>query len=321
MTPCDAAAAGLDWWFAVPVLRNPLLVRQAMIIFGLAPLCPLLLIGLAWFPNEDIWLFLRLCLLMYAVACAIGVAALVVSAAFYRRGMGMRFRVTHDGFAVMQDDRRGRLVSGATLALGIATGRPGAIGAGLAASASTDVMGSWSALSGARFHDRLHAIELRNDWRTVAVLYTDAGLYEPVSAYVRAHLTAARLSGRKRRTSPLIKGVAGTAFVIMCSLPLYLLQAELNAGLLPLTIMVAFALATVWLLPVLAAGVAAGAIGCLASFAMSIIARGYMSPDDWVLGSLAAAGLIGLFGLAVAAWRGRFTPVLHGDMESLGTGP
>lgn len=319
----QAASEGqpvIEWRHAVPVLGNPVLLQQAVLIFGLSPLLPLVLIALAWLPEESFGSFLDLALLLYALALGLLAAALIVSALLYRRGMGMSFRVDERGFSAAQDDRRSRIVSHLAVALGTATGNPAAAGAGALSRASTDVSGRWSALSHARYHGRLGAIELRNRWRTVAVLYCDAAHYPVVAAFVRERLAAQARPDRRKGMPPPLRGLAWTLFVIACVTPLYLLQAELHAGLMPLMITTAFAGATVWFLPGLALGLAGGMLCTVATMGIAIAARGYLGVDGMEMAVLGLAGLAGLAGLGIAAWRGRFVPILLADLDELSGG-
>lgn len=310
----------IEWWCDVPVLRNPVLVRQAILIFGLAPLLPLALVGLAWLPEGIFGPFLDLVLLLYVLAFCLMATALFVSALLYHRGFRMHFQIDAQGFSVAQDDQRSHIASSLAVALGAAIRNPATMGAGMLSRFSSDVSGRWSALSGAKFHDGIRAIELRNGWRTVTVVYCNEEQYSQVSSFIRARLTSLPSYVQSEWISPPLRGLAWTLYVAVCVLPLYFLQVKLDAGLMPLMITTAFAAATVWFFPGLALGLGAGILCTVTTMSLAIAERGYLSEHEMLIGVLAIVGLTGLSSMGICAWLGHFVPILLADLDELSDG-
>ncbi|MFO0988989.1 MAG: hypothetical protein U1F37_16800 [Alphaproteobacteria bacterium] len=97
--------------------------------------------------------------------------------------------------------------------------------------------------------DPARAASPRNRWRTVIVLYCTPENYDAVAAAVRAHLAAVPDAKRPERGSPIPALLGWTVAVIVASIPTMTLPWPLTLDLLAPMILLAFAVATVWLIP------------------------------------------------------------------------
>lgn len=310
-------ADAMEWTHPVPVLGNPVLLRQMAIVFGLAPLPPLALIALAVVPEGDAGTLLPLAGMLFGISAALGAVGLLVAALLWRNRVLTRFRLTAEGFSVETVDSRARATATAAAVLGAASGNLAAAGAGRLAAASSDLAARWTGVSSARFHPRLGAIELRNDWRTVAVLFAPPGLFETARAHVLARLP----KRPKRRRSPPLRGLLWSAGVVLAVLPCFFAPEVLGTDLLPAMVLAAFAVATVWLLPALGWAMIGSVLWMLGSIGLAAVGpRGWSfgTGDGIALLALMLAGLGLLIWFAIRTIRGRFVPVLLGDLAALG---
>jgi hypothetical protein len=118
-----------------------------------------------------------------------------------------------------------------------------------------------------------------------------------------------------------------TGAVVVATVPLLVVREVVDVGLFPAILILCFALATVWLVPlfgwvVLAAEAyeAAAIVVGLAEVHQSAVfpdrefrLLGVLSSDDWVLLALAAAGLAYLASVSIAHVRGRMASMLMAD--------
>jgi len=266
-------------------------------------------------------------LLQLTAACVGVVAAimLLVMIAFFRNRMGMAFRVDAGGARAWTIDRRARAGGKAAIVVGALSAKPQLLGAGLIAASTSAQSLAWSAVRKAAYSPRWRTIKLANSWRTALILYCDASNYEEVARFVEA---AVRAAPRRWRPNPLPGLLLRSALTVVASAPLFGLPYPITVDLLAPLMVMAFALVTVWFLPIFAWAV----FGGLAWVAVEAAAAGFapytseltgetlprfdlMLSEDWAMVAVALVGAAYLIGQSVALLKGRFESALAGDMD------
>jgi hypothetical protein len=171
---------------------------------------------------------------------------------------------------------------------------------------------------------------LRNRWRTVVVLYCTAENYEAVAELVRVHLAAVPAASRPKAGSPIPALLGWTAGVIAASFPAFVLPYPFTLDLLMPMVMLAFAVAAVWLIPLFGYVV----MFCAAYLVFEVVAIGTtarrnqftgsvysgfetLDGGEWVaLGSF-AVGIAFLVWFGIRAVRGRVPTALATDMAEM----
>ena len=208
--------------------------------------------------------------------------------------------------------------------------KPGVAGAGLIAASSEAMATRWAGIRRAVYDPRRRNITLRNRWRTIIVLYCTPENYEAVAAAVRLHLSAVPAASRPKRGSPVPALLGWTAAVIAASFPAFVLPWPLTLDLLMPMVLLAFALATVWLIPLFGYVI----FFCVAYLAIELVLNGLatrrnqftgqvyngfatLDGGEWAAVGLFAAGLAFLVWFGLRAVRGRIRTALTSDAAEM----
>ncbi len=325
--PAQLGPDGLAWEADVSLLTNPLILRQLATVLGLAGLLLFGLLALL-FAVEDEWEQIPMALMMTLVG--VGATALLlvlVMLLFFGNRFRARFAVNEAGVVFESVDRRAIVGSRLAVLLGMLRGAPSVAGAGLAATAGGREAHSWRRIVRAGYHPRWYGITLHNRWRTVAFLACTPGNYEQVAAFVRQKVSASSAEARASEPSPLPRLLARSALVVLAALPVFLLPHPFDLDLLLPLIMLCFALATVWLVPLFGWVVMAVALWIAGEILLIALRtresvfpwhdtyRTYeiLETGDWLALALAAAGLAYLAASGWRAARGHAPSALSAD--------
>jgi len=250
---------------------------------------------------------------------------LVGSLLIYRNRIHYRFTVDDKAARAELIDRRVKGVNRLGLWLGVLSGKPGVAGAGLIARSQEIQAATWKSIVRVTPHPRLKAISLGNAWRTTLILYCTPENYDAVLAAVQAAHAA---HPARVRANPLPRLLLHTVLVMVASIPLFNLPAEIDR-LAPFMVL-CFALASVWLLPFLVVVVIGGLAWIAIDEGIKLFApfRSMISGDlirriDILGGDGIAAMVLASLGAAYLLWlsfallTGRVSSALAGDMTDM----
>ncbi len=324
----DAAHPAIEWDMRVPLATNRRIVGDMALACGLGAVIAFLFVAVVLGAQGE-WRSLKPLAIGFAAAGAgFFVLGVLVMLVVFGNRMTMRFRVDAEGAVASTVDRRARIANRLAIVAGVLARKPAVAGAGLIAAGTEKAATRWTGVRRAVFDPGARRIGLRNRWRTVIVLYCTPENYEAVAAAVRAHLAAVPDAKRPERGSPVPALLGWTVAVIVASIPTMTLPWPFTLDLLAPMILLAFAVATVWLIPLFGYVVMATA-GYLVFEVVSagLVMRrnqftgqmysGFDSLDDgeWVAVGLFAAGLAFLVWFSLRAVRGRIRSALTGDAE------
>jgi hypothetical protein len=323
--PGSIHAPALNWERDVPILTNWLVLSSIVKVFVMAALLMIGLVGFLFVLQGEWRLIGPLATFVAMIDGGVLIIGTLAAALIYGNRLRYRFSVDDKAASCERFDRRATIVGRLTILLGVVLGKPGAAGVGLISESTTQTAASWPSVVRVVEHPSAHAIALRNAWRTTLILFCTPENYDAVLARVKvAHLAKAP----RRRSNPLPRLLLRTALVAAACIPLFKLPAPIDP-FAPYFVL-CFALAAVWLIPLLAYAV----LGGLAVIAgMSVLAglapytsyithdtmRRYdiFSGDDWAIATLALLGAAYLVWLSVALLRGRVQSGLMGDLIDL----
>lgn len=320
----------LQWELDVPLLTHPLMRGAFVRLMLLTGLLMSALLGGLMLVTGDPEAIVPMLGMVLAVLAGLSVLFVLVILVVFGNRMSMRFAVDARGARAEVTDRRAARSNRLAVLVGTLAGKPGLTGAGLLAQSGSEQSVAWKAVARVRYYPRWRAIALSNSWRTVLILYCSPGNYDTVAALVAQRLEARPAEAKAPRRSPLPGLLLRTGLTVLAALPLFALPDLPEEALLPALLVLAFALAALWLIPVL--GVAAFA-GMLWLLGLEIIAqaelrtsifdgsvyRAYevLSGDDMAMLALALVGAAYLVWQTLGLIRGRIRSGLVGDeMES-----
>ncbi|KAA5599486.1 hypothetical protein [Blastochloris sulfoviridis] len=320
----------LQWEIDVPVATNPLLLASYAKVFGLTALIMGAFLSFLMAVSGSPDAIPMMLAISGGISFALFGVGVLGMALIYRNRMSMRFTLDRRGARAETIDRRADKVAKATILLGALTGRPGAVGTGLIAKSTADQRAAWRGIVKARFYPRLHAIALGNSWRTVMILFCPPEHYEAAAERVR-HGMARHPAPTSARRSPVGGLLLRSALVVAATLPLFTLPHPVEIDPFAPLFTLCFALASVWLIPLLGVAVIGG-VGWIAGHtALALLdqRRSMFSPhelyrayevadgDVWAHLVLAALGGAYLVWLSLALLRGRVSSGLAGDLAQL----
>jgi hypothetical protein len=328
MTETQDTKTPLEWETDVHLVTHPLMLANFAKLFAITAFIMGALLSFILAVTGGARSIVPMLELTGAVTGGLAVLSGLVCLVIFRNRMHMRFSLDAEAAEAEVIDTRAKTANKIAVAAGVLTGRPGLAGAGMIAQSSSHQKAAWTAIAKARYSPAWRTVSLSNGWRTVLILFCTRENYDAVAASVREALAARKTKARPK--NPLPRLLLRTALVILACVPLFGLPDLDEQAVLPAILILCFALASVWLIPLLAWVVLAGiawmaALELLAGSEMrtSMFGSGdfrayeVFSGDDWALIVLAALGAAYLAWLSVGLLRGRIRSGLAGDLLDL----
>lgn len=148
--------AGIRWRARIPVVTNPLLLRDGLLALG-CPTVVLAVILVVATGGENLLAMLGLAAVCGAVVLVLGLSVAVVMQIL---GVDAEFWVDDRGVGAAMG-RRGRALDGAAVVGGVLGSSASAIGAGLLARSMEDRSIAWDEIRSARVHARSRTVYVR----------------------------------------------------------------------------------------------------------------------------------------------------------------
>lgn len=311
----------MAWECDVSLIGNPAIVGGMAKIVVIAGVLLFALVGGVIGAQDGIEAVVPLAKMLVLVLAGLFVFLLLITLVFFGNRMRMAFVLDERGVLVEVLDGRAKAASRFAALVGTADGNPGVAGAGLITISDDKRSALWSSIAAVKYDAARHTITLRNRWRTVLHVFCTAENYQAVAAHVAAAVGSAEAPAQKSG-NPLWSGLRFTVVVGLAVLPLFSMPRGLEPHMLAVMIALCFALATVWLVPLMAWPMLGGVGWIVASIAAAGGARfEHLGHAEFVKLAMAGIGLAVLVIIAVAALRGKLTSVLARDREEMAGGP
>ena len=253
----------------------------------------------------------------------------IVMLAVFGNKYRVRYTLDESGALFEATDRRGKAANRLAFWVGVLAGKPGAAGAGLIAMSNETMRAGWHAVQRVEYHPKRRRIALFNRWRAFMHIYCTPENYDAVAAFVAARVRAAE-GKRVKAGSPIPKLLLWTLGVALACAPAFMMPYPFRLDLFVPILMFAFALATVWLVPIFG-WVVFAALGYIW---VTIVLRGVepkvsridgrrytsfeiMDSSDWSALLVLALGSAFLAWFALRAVRGRLPSALAADMAEM----
>jgi hypothetical protein len=319
----------LSWECDVPLVTNPVVLRQVFVVFLLVPLIACGVLVLPLWREGSLDSLPMLLAMMFAVSGGLMIAGLLGALVLLGNRSRMSFRLTRKGVTAETIDPRVKRIGWITMVLGLLTGKPGAAGAGMLTLSHTRQSTTWRTVQKVRINGRRRMIELSNGWRTIMVLYCTPDNHEGAVRMVNAHVPKHMA---RQRSSPVWAALGWTLAAMIAALPAFAMDYPFEVELLPLMLLVCFAAASIWLIPLLAWVTFACSAFVVSNLVWSgLEIRQSMFPDrppfrayesasveDWLQVVVCIAGLAFLMWMSRRLLNGKLQSVLMKDMSEMG---
>ncbi len=290
-------------------------------------LVTMLILGVVFVAGGEAEALPSIALFMLAITTGLGVMGLLIMLLLFRGSYPVRYTLSGKGIRMQTLSRAARRSNRLAIALGMLSGKPGVLGAGLIAQSRETETLSWRGAFRLETRPSRQLIMLKGAWRTLMQVQCRPDNYEQVLARIREEMRRHRTLERMPGRFPLPVFLGRTALVVLASLPIFAVHTEYDLDILLPVIMFCFALATIWLIP-LFGWVVLGSLGLIVfTLVVHLLEenRSYIRPgqtytllevmnaEDWLLLGLAILGAAGLAWLALGALRGRIPSALMAD--------
>ncbi len=328
----EAEPSQLSWEIGIPLLTNPRMLKTVALVVVLSVLVVLLLVGVVIASQGEWGDILALAKIFALVGVGLFVLFVLVMGVVFGNRLRTRYTVDEDGIVQETVDKVGKVGSRLAVIAGVLGRSPGTTGAGLIAMSNEVAALSWGGAFRVDAVPRRHLLVFRNAWRPIMEVYCTPENFAAVEALVRERMEERRTAERVEAKSPLPRYLLHTVLVLAASFAVLVAHDAFDLDVLVPMIMLAFALATVWLIPLFGYVVLLTNALILFAFVMvlleertSMFRRGetylhyeVFSDADWGHLVLALAGLAYLSWLSIRAVRGKLLSLLVRDQDDMG---
>jgi hypothetical protein len=325
----DKIAKSLAWECDVSLITQPAIVGGMAKVWLIAGVLMFALVGGMVGLQDGIEAVIPLAELLLMILGGLFVLSLLIMLIVFGNRLRMAFAIDGKGIVVQMVDRRAKAANRLAAVVGAMAGKPGVAGAGLIAMHDEERSAVWSSIAAAIYNPARRTITLKNSWRTVLHVFCTPENYDAVAARIAAEISGAERPAPSGRNP--IWGARGlSAVVVLAVLPLFGMPRGFEAPLLAVILTLCFALATIWLVPLMAWPVLGGIGWIVATIALrgaeskvnQFTGAAYTSFDrlDQVeLAGLVVAtiGVAVLMAICVGALRGKISSVLMRDTEEM----
>lgn len=311
-------ASEVAWETDVSLLTNPLIVRQLAFVVVGAGLIMALFLGFIFAATGEFDAIPPMLLAALLTTAGFGLLLLLITVVVFGGRMRVRFVVDERGVLWETVDRRAIRGSRLALLAGVLARSPQTAGAGALAAANQRTFVAWQDVRAVDVDQRRRTLTLRNSWRPTMLVVCTADVFADVRSRAETKVSAPAESevAQPPRRVPLRNGLIRTVLVAAANAPLFALSSSIwfELDLLLPIIVLAFALATTWLIPLFGWVV----LGCGVILAaqitwIGVIDGGYLPLEERVLLALTYLGLVYLAWFSWASLRGRLRPPLLED--------
>lgn len=316
----------LVWEAELPLFTRAMFMQWTGAM--LATLVVIMLILVPIFASQGEWEALPMLLLMMsAVTGGLWLLGFLIMALVFRGRLRVRYTLSGKGVLQETIDKTAKGANRLAIVAGVLGRSPQVLGSGLIAKSRESEAVEWDMVAQADDDPARHFITLRNSWRTLMWVQCTPENHPQVLAHIRHALAANPPGGEAGRASPLPRYLLLSLLTVLACVPLFLLVEEFGLDLLVALLILCFALATLWLIPLFGWVVLAG----LAWMGVELVLRltevrpstlfpgrsyrglDLLTDQDLGLLLLAALGTAYLVWLSQAALRGRLASMLVRD--------
>ncbi|HNQ03040.1 MAG TPA: hypothetical protein PKH69_00360 [Thiobacillaceae bacterium] len=292
----------------------------------------MLILGIVFIAQGEADVLPDLAGVLLSVTAGLWLLGFLTMALLFHGALRVRYTVSDTGVRMDIIDRVAQTGNRLAIALGLLSGRPGLLGAGLINRSRESEAVEWYDAFHTIQRPKRHLIVFKGAWRCLMFVQCLPDNYARVAARVHAEVSRHGADRRVPGKSPLPAILGRTVLTTLACFPIFALHAEYGLDVFLPLLMFCFALATLWLIP-LFGWVVMGSLGLIV---LSVAGRlveeipsqirpgetftrlGVMGSEDWLLLGLACLGMAWLICLSLGALRGRIPSALVAEGGDVG---
>ena len=332
MTDVKPAESELTWEIGIPLATNPRMVKTMAIVSALSAFIPVLIMGVI-FGSQGEWDQIGTMAWIFAlIGLGMFVMFMLIMLIFFGNRIRTRFTVNEQGVLQETIDKVSKTANRMAIVAGALGRSPGTAGAGLIAMSREAEGLEWKGGFMLDPRPQQHLLVFRNAWRPVLEVYCTAENYAQVEALARLYMAKHHTPQRAETKSPLPQYLLHSVLILLACFPIFAAHEEFNLDIFVPLLMLAFALATLWLIPLFGYVVLLANVWILFSFGVVMLEErtSFFHPEetysyytifsesDWGLLALSLAGMLYLSWLSIRALRGRLMSLLIRDKTDMG---
>ena len=302
----------ITWQKDISILDNPVIIKQFLFVSGGTGLFMAFLLSVVLAATGEFEAIPTILLIAAISVFLLFFLLCLIALIFFSNRFPVHFTVDQHGVTWESFSKKGKLQNRFTIIAGILGSSPGTTGSGVLAAAREKEFVSWKELATATFNDQKKMIVLNNSFRTRIILFCHPENYSTVSSYINNRISGKTPAEVKRNYSKVTKTLLLTAIVTIAVIPLFMLSNyPLSINLFLPLLLFLFALATVWLVPLLGWVVISSAVILFIQITWISIRNSHiLTTDDLVLLVIAYVSLGFLSWLARSYLSGRIRSLM-----------
>lgn len=316
----------LVWESDLPLLTRAMFMQWTGAMAATAVVMLLILVPI--FATQGDWDALPGLLgIILAVAGGLWLLGFAIMALVFRGRMRVRYTLGEKGVLQETLDKTARGANRLAIVAGVLARDPRVLGSGLIAKSREAEAIEWPMVARADDDPARHFITLRNSWRALMWVQCTPENHAQVLSHIQGALAANPPGSEATRGSPLPRYLLHSLLIVAACIPQFMLVEEFHLDLFVVMLVLCFALASLWLIPLFGWVVLAGLgwMGIELFLRLTEERASYIFPDrsirtldiltdnDMALLLLALAGAAYLAWLSVSALRGRLMSMLVRD--------
>ena len=274
----------ITWTKDVSLVTNKIVMSEMLKLFGITGLVMALLMTLIFVGTDEIEAIPPMMLMTTLIVGGLYIVSLIVMVLFYGNKMLMRFTLDNNGIIMEVTSSKAKFGNRSLVALGLISGKIGAVGTGLTSISQEKQYVNFSDIDQVIFDKNSRVISLYNSWRRVGILFcnqdnydavknsmhdifngilekdNDGNLMRNISNNVNKKDGNGDLSKIETNNGILLKNrrnkriwdyIFDTALVVIATIPMFMIEYPEQIDLFIIILLLCFAVATVWLIPLL----------------------------------------------------------------------
>jgi hypothetical protein len=309
----------IEWDIDVPLGTNPLMFLTSIKVCLLSGLVMALLLSFIIGVEGDFDAILPLLVMCGWITLGLWVLFLFVMFVVFWNKMPMHFSLQKNKIVCEITSKTAKRANRLAIILGLLMRKPGVAGSGLLAYSQEVTEIDFKEINKAKYFPRLKSIILYNSWRQVLMIFCPDSMYEKVAESLKTTVEHNNKTRVVRTKNPLLNILFRTVLVAILMIPMFNMPYPLETDLFLSILILCFALATVWLIPLMGYVVIGGIVlQFFMTFASGIEMhesyydfmenyRGFelINGDEWIGVALyALAGLLLIYG-SIRAIKGK----------------
>ncbi len=302
----------MNWKIRIPLGTNPLILLDMVKLFAITYLIVSLLFSIIFISTGDISDLPPMLGMFGLVMLGLAILFLLVMFVFFGNKIEGEYILTDKSVTFNTTDKRARLANRIATGAGLLGGSAATAGAGLTAMSNESKTFEWNWIQGFKPSKALRTISLRNSWRNVLVIYCGDNFGEAVE-FVKSRVAVTE----KRQKSPLPAMIGWTVLTLPASVLMFLeYPGYYSIDLFAAIFVMLFAVASLWLVPLLSYATFAGVAWVLGStFYWGFIGGNfqYVHETEWIPYILLLVGQAFIVWIGIRVLQGGIVSMLMGD--------